>query len=144
MKGSVEEILRLLDEADPVALDNLIKSMNHTSKAPRTITKSEHTTCKIYTSCTKTSTCLVCGSSFTIIKPLHKGDRETCINKSGNCSSFIATGKEGDISITSYVSRCNSCINKIKLWDREKLESAFITLLNKSTFKEVVDFAESI
>jgi hypothetical protein len=138
-KLDMDDLLKALQEADPEQLKHLTVEMN---KAPR-VNKPKHDngSVKTYTTVIKTCTCLLCDARFSNKHMLAGGEQIHCLDRQGVDHAITATGKVGEVTITSFVSRCPYCAQTIQSWTREKLEAKFMVLLKNSSFKEVLNYA---
>lgn len=138
-KLDMDDLLLALQEADPEQLKHLAIEMN---KQPR-VNKPKHMggPVKTYTTIIKTCTCLLCEAKFSNKHTLAGGEQIHCLDRNGVDHAITATGKVGEVEITSFVSRCPYCAQTIQSWTREKLEAKFMVLLKNSSFKEVLNYA---
>ncbi len=137
----IDELLKLLQNADPKQLAHLAKEMGKPVKQEHKVSKKEVFE---YTSVTRSNTCLLCGTNTTSNYKLRKGEELTCINPSGVANILTITGKSGNLTVPSTSSRCCYCASVISKWDREQLERRFLLLLENCSFKEVVNYSKAI
>ena len=138
---SMEDLIKVLEDADPIQLAKFARELEHGPK-----TKKNHVPhcgpVKQYTTVTKEVTCLMCNSKTTYKHKLEKGEQLSVIDGTGFGRTITSTGKEGDITIASCVSRCNCCECVARTWEHETLIINFMKLLNSCSFKEVLDYTK--
>ncbi len=136
----MNKLLELIKDISGKDLSKLLKDMD---KPKRTFTNINNlnSPVKTYTTVTKKCTCMICNSTFNQVYKLHKNDKISCTDTQGQSHTVIGTGKDGELTISSCVSRCINCREIVKTWSREELEQKFCKLLFSCTFKEVANYA---
>ncbi len=138
--NEMDKLLELLKDISDKDLSKVLKDIDKPKRVCHSIS-SINGPIKTYTTVTKKCTCMVCNSSFNQVYELHKNDKISCTDTQGQSHTVIGTGKDGELTISSCVSRCMHCKEVIKTWSREELEQKFANLLFSCTFKEVANYA---
>ena len=130
------------DRSKLQAMINLFKQVDAREKqATRTRKAQQHGPVKTYTTVYKKYHCMVCDMEFTLKFEAGKGESITSFDAEGRVHVIGISGKPGEVTIPCEISKCFYCPTRIKSWDRERLERAFIFLLEQVHVKERANFA---
>lgn len=124
------------------AMINLFKQVDAREKqASRTRKAQQHGAVKTYTTVIKKYHCIVCNMAFSLRFEAGKGETVTSFDAEGRVHIIGVSGKQGEVEIPCELSKCPYCPTRIKSWDRDRLERAFIFLLEQVPVKERANFA---
>jgi hypothetical protein len=134
----LKEVLQNFDRHKLTALLHQLNAADGNQEERPKRPKVDHGPIKSYTTVIKDYECLCCHTKFQVKYDFLKGEETTCFDKQGQVHIVRLTGKEGEITLQCFASRCDRCKDVIKGWSREHLEHAYISIINSSTFTEIV------